>query len=127
VLVTLLYEMQRRNVQYGLECICGADGESHFEDVEIPFEENLGPSLLTKPMAAKDVFFIENSGEHEGAWHTAPCRLMIVITRGELKIETGDGSTRRFGPDDILIAEDTTGRGHLSRARDRKAIVVRLS
>jgi acetyl-CoA C-acetyltransferase len=26
VLVTLLYEMRRRNVRYGLECICGGGG-----------------------------------------------------------------------------------------------------
>jgi acetyl-CoA C-acetyltransferase len=26
VLVTLIYEMQRRSVRYGLECICGGGG-----------------------------------------------------------------------------------------------------
>jgi hypothetical protein len=105
----------------------GADGESHFEDIEIPFDKKLGLSSLSKVMAAKEIFFIESSGEHEAEWHTAPCRQMIVIIRGELEIEVFDGSKRRFGPDDILIAEDTTGRGHLGRTRDRKAIVIRLA
>lgn len=105
----------------------GSDAESHFEDIEIPFSEKMGSSLLTEPMAAKEVFFIESSGEHTSGWHRAPCRQMIVITSGELEIETGDGAIRRFGPDDILIAEDTTGRGHLSRTRNRKAIVVRFA
>lgn len=105
----------------------GSDGESHFEDIEIPFSEKMGPSMLPETMAAKEVFFIESSGEHTSGWHRAPCRQMIVITGGELEIETGEGATRRFGPDDILIAEDTTARGHLSRTRDRKAIVVRFA
>ena len=30
----------------------------------------------------------------------------------------GDGSRRVFGPGDLLLAEDTTGRGHVSRALD---------
>lgn len=105
----------------------GSDGESHFEEIEIPFSEKMGPSMLSRTMAAKEVFFIESSGEHTSSWHRAPCRQMIVITGGELEIETGDGSKHRFGIDDILIAEDTTGRGHRSRTINRKAIVVRLS
>jgi hypothetical protein len=105
----------------------GKDNESHFEDIEINFEDKLGPNMLTNPIAAKDMFFIENDGEHQAEWHTAPCRQMICITRGELEIELIDGTKRKFGPDDILIAEDTTGRGHLSRTRSRKAIVIRLA
>ena len=104
----------------------GPDGESHFEEIEIPFGEKMGPNMLSLPMAAKDVFFIENSGEHESGWHRAPCRQMIAVTAGELEIEVGSGEKRRLGPDDILMAEDTTGRGHLTRTRNRKAIVVRF-
>lgn len=105
----------------------GEDEESHFEDIEIPFEDQLGPSILTKPITANDMFFIENNGEHSSEWHTAPCRQMIVIMKGELEIETGDGTKRRFGPGDVLIAEDTTGRGHVARTWSRKAVVIRLA
>ena len=104
----------------------GDDGESYFEDIEIPFEDKLGPSILTRPMAASDTFFIENSGEHSSEWHTAPCRQMIVVMKGELEIETGDGSKRRFYPGDVLIAEDISGRGHMTRTWSRKAVVIRL-
>jgi hypothetical protein len=33
-------------------------------------------------------------------------------------IEIGDGTVRRLGPGEILLAEDTTGQGHISRAVD---------
>ncbi|HEY91073.1 MAG TPA: hypothetical protein G4O07_04485 [Dehalococcoidia bacterium] len=46
-----------------------------------------------------------------------------------MEIETGDGTVRRFGPGDIMLAEDITGRGHISRAvnhRPRKSIFITL-
>jgi hypothetical protein len=39
-----------------------------------------------------------------------------VNLTGSVEIETGDGTKRVLGPGDILLAEDTTGRGHISRA-----------
>jgi len=97
------------------------------EDIEIPLEDKMGPNMLTKPLAARDIFFIENTGEHPGDWHTAPIRQMIVIIGGELEIELFDGTKRLFVPGDILIAEDTTGRGHINNTKNRKAIVIRLT
>ena len=34
------------------------------------------------------------------------------------EIEVGDGTRRVLGPGEILLAEDTTGQGHISRAVD---------
>ena len=36
-------------------------------------------------------------------------------------IEVGSGETRRFGPGTILLAEDLTGQGHISRSVDGEA------
>jgi hypothetical protein len=41
-----------------------------------------------------------------------------MLSGGGVEIEVGDGSKRRLGPGDILLAEDTSGRGHISRAVD---------
>ena len=51
------------------------------------------------------------------------------MLEGQVEIEVGDGSRRMFGSGDILLAEDTTGQGHISRAVDskpRKSIFVTL-
>ena len=32
------------------------------------------------------------------------------------RTRVGDGTKRVLGPGDVLLAEDTTGRGHISRA-----------
>ena len=46
-----------------------------------------------------------------------------------VEIETGDGTKRTLGPGEVLLAEDTTGQGHISRAVDgqpRRSIFVTL-
>ena len=35
---------------------------------------------------------------------------------GEIEIGLGDGTVHRFGPGDLRLMEDTTGRGHTTRA-----------
>ena len=32
-----------------------------------------------------------------------------------MEFETNDGDTRHFGPGDMVLADDTTGSGHLTR------------
>jgi hypothetical protein len=44
-----------------------------------------------------------------------------MLSGGQVEIEVGDGSKRRLGPGDVLLAEDTSGRGHRSRAVDGQA------
>ena len=35
---------------------------------------------------------------------------------GQMEIGIGDGTTRRFGPGDVVLADDLTGRGHTTRS-----------
>ena len=48
-------------------------------------------------------------------WHNTPKRHCIIILSGEVELTVGDGTERRLGPGDVLLAEDVTGRGHLTR------------
>jgi hypothetical protein len=43
-------------------------------------------------------------------------------------VECGDGTKRRFGPGDIMLADDTTGQGHITREIDapRKSLFIPL-
>ncbi|MFC1958244.1 hypothetical protein ACFLVQ_01590 [Chloroflexota bacterium] len=92
----------------------GPDGESHFEDTEIVVEDKggLGRSDLTK---ATGLLLQVSDNKHEQHWHNAPRRQYVVTLDGECEIEVGDGSKRVFRSGDMLLAEDTTGRGHLCR------------
>ena len=96
----------------------GDDGESHFEDVEVPLTEGNFAGRLSPPVATSSVIFRETGDDYDLDFHPAPRRQYVVNLRGSVEIETGHGDKRVLGPGEILLAEDTTGRGHKSRAFD---------
>ncbi len=107
----------------------GEDGESHFEDIDISLGSPGSPERLSEPVKATGIIFRETSGEYNLDWHNAPRRQFVINLEGSVEIVLGDGSSRILGPGDILLAEDTTGRGHISRAvnnQPRKSIFVTL-
>jgi hypothetical protein len=91
-----------------------AAGESHLQDVDPAMKPAGNASTMSELIAAKGVIFRETrSGEYLIDWHTAPRHQFVVNPTGEVEIEVSE--TRRFGPGSILLAEDTTGKGHISR------------
>ena len=74
-----------------------------------------------RPEAATGVVFRETEGDYDYDFHNAPRRQYVINLDAAVEIEIGDGSKRVLGPGEILLAEDTTGRGHRSRAVDGKA------
>ncbi len=107
----------------------GSDGESHFEDIDIPLESTGGVDRRSELMKATGITFGELDSDYKNDWHNAPRRQFVITLEGEVEIVIGDGTKRQFGPGDILLAEDTTGRGHISRAvnnQPRKSIFVTL-
>ena len=48
-------------------------------------------------------------------FHNAPRRQYVVMMSGQLEIEIGDGTKRVLDPGDVLVAEDLTGKGHITR------------
>ena len=98
----------------------GPDGESHFEDVDIPLDEFKSADRRSELMKATGILFRETGGEYNLDWHNAPCRQFVINLGGESEIVIGDGTVRRFGLGDILLAEDTTGRGHISRTANNQ-------
>lgn len=92
----------------------GEDNCSHFEDLDIP----LGPAAYGSESAlvpSSGVIFRENPVGASLDFHTAPRRQFAITIHGVGEIECGDGSRRRFGPGDIMLADDTTGQGHITR------------
>jgi hypothetical protein len=75
------------------------------------------------------VQFREVDGFYDLDFHPAPRRQLVVNLDASVEIEVGDGTTRVLGPGSILLAEDTTGQGHKSRAVNgeaRKSLFIHL-
>jgi hypothetical protein len=94
----------------------GADGESHFEDIDVAFPQRGEFGRVSAMVPARGVMFREVDGDYDLGFHNAPRRQYVVNLTGSVDIEVGDGTRRRLGPGSILLAEDTTGRGHKSQA-----------
>ncbi|MFC1989158.1 hypothetical protein ACFLVW_01110 [Chloroflexota bacterium] len=107
----------------------GPDGESHFEDTEIAVENKMGINRQSELIKAKEIIFGEQDSDYKNDWHNASRRQFVITLEGECEIEIGDGAKRKFKPGDILLAEDITGRGHITRvvnAKPRKILIVTL-
>jgi quercetin dioxygenase-like cupin family protein len=95
--------------------VTGPTGRSHFEELPLPYME--GQSQGVPPVPAVGIQFRHSEGETVRDWHPAPRRQMVVVLSGRLEIQTGDGATKTFYPGDVLLADDLTGQGHISRNR----------
>jgi len=108
----------------------GADGQSHFQDVTIDLE-SFGPAgRISSLWPGGGVQFREVDGDYLLDFHTAPRRQLVVNLTGSVEIEVGSGETRLLGPGSILLAEDLTGQGHISRnvgGEPRTCLFVHLS
>jgi quercetin dioxygenase-like cupin family protein len=90
--------------------------DAEFEQVERSIGEDIPPVLASAPQPVSAAVFV-TSPAHLDVMdpHQAPARQFVIVLEGELEAETTDGQTRRFGPGEIALVEDTTGRGHISR------------
>jgi quercetin dioxygenase-like cupin family protein len=52
---------------------------------------------------------------YELSWHCAPRRQYTITLTGRAEVEVGDGTVAQVGPGDVLLAEDLTGQGHVTR------------
>lgn len=88
----------------------GADGESRIFDVttdqfaEIVNHIGEGPIRLN-----------QNQSPSVDDYHNASRVQYVVHLEGISEIEVADGTTKRLHPGDVLIAQDTTGHGHITR------------
>ena len=102
-----------------------ADGNSHFR--------NGGSIELRLPSAAEradgDMYFHTMAGVGNvmltrleagmvEEWHASPQRMFVFGLEGEVEMTASDGTTRVVGPGDVLLLEDTHGKGHLTHVPD---------
>lgn len=106
-----------------------SSGESHFDDIEVEFgKENIG-GRFSKRIPATGIIFREVSPAYDLDWHPAPRRQYIINLDNGVQITASDGTSRVIDAGEVILVEDTTGKGHLSKAvndRLRHCIFVTL-
>lgn len=90
------------------------NGDSHFEDIEIPLTDQGPIGALSERFGVHTLAFRKVPATYNDL-HTAPEKQYVVLLDGGVEIETSLGGKRQFRPGEILLMEDTTGKGHRSR------------
>ncbi len=88
----------------------GDDGQTHFQDLDVEAFAKLAPHI-----GEGEVRVNRGSAQSFSDFHNAPRRQYVVMLSGVMEIEIGDGTKRRLNPGDVLVAEDLTGKGHITR------------
>jgi hypothetical protein len=91
-----------------------ASGESHFRDIEVEWAEDRRGSKVSSPLPATGVIFRETKADNALDWKTSPRRQYVVVLDGGFRMTASDGESRVIGPGEVLLVEDTTGKGHRS-------------
>jgi hypothetical protein len=71
---------------------------------------------MSERLPATGVIFRETPATYDLDWHPAPRRQYIVNLDAGVEITVSDGETRVIGAGEVLLVEDVTGKGHLSKA-----------
>lgn len=97
-------------------------GESAIEVRRVPMSGDARPA--SKTFQGGPVFFRETPQGHVQDYHNAPRRQLIFLASGLLELEASDGGRVVCRPGDLIFAEDTSGRGHITRSlRDVRGFV----
>ena len=88
----------------------GSDGESYLMDVTVEqFTE------IVKHIGEGPTRVNQNQSPSVDDYHNASRLQYVVHLSGTSEIEVADGTTKRLYAGDILVAQDTTGHGHITR------------
>lgn len=92
-----------------------ANGESHFENMSIALKNYGAIGNLSAPWKVNGIIFREVDAAYDYDFHTAPQKQFIILLEGSIEIETSLGEIRLFGAGEVLLLEDTTGKGHRTK------------
>ena len=100
------------------------DGDTHFQDVPV----SMAPVVYLPDMPGAPLVDVATSQSvtaltfsrleagFDADWHPAPRRQFVLVLSGGIELTVTDGEMRSFGPGGVYFVEDTTGKGHRTRA-----------
>lgn len=91
-------------------------GESHWRDIEIDWAQEGPEGKTTARMTATGIIFRQTASEHDRPWHPAPRRQFIINLDAGVELVASDGDSRKIGAGEVILVEDVSGKGHLSKS-----------
>ncbi len=109
--------------------------QSDFDDVEVEFVSTdyvagADPLQLSPEMDAEAYRLMKAPAGWSSDWHPSSARNLFVVLSGIWEVTASSNETKRFKPSDVLLVEDTSGKGHKSAVvseDDSLALMVQLA
>ena len=107
-----------------------ADGESHFDEVDIPTNSrqvhpNAAVFEVSARYATTHISFTRiPAGARQVDWHTVPGRVLTVRLDGSAEYQTSDGDQRHVPAGSFILFEDTHGKGHKTEHSPEEQTVI---
>jgi hypothetical protein len=92
----------------------GADKHSHFENISIGFNP-INEAQRKENNTLGNLQFVYQPPGFMIDMHPAPRKQFVITLQGKAEIILGDRTSKFFGPGDIILADDLTGDGHITR------------
>lgn len=112
--------MAKKSIMKITKIFSDDNGESHFEEVEIPLINQGEIGFLSENIAVQKLQFRKVSADYDYDFHHAPQKQYIVLLDGGVEIETSLGEVRKFQTGEILFVEDISGKGHKTKNLEKK-------
>ncbi|NHN36543.1 hypothetical protein G8764_04470 [Pseudomaricurvus alcaniphilus] len=110
-----------------LRMYSGVDGQSYFSTFTELFDHGSGQPT---PWIPTEGFYFVSMGDPLFLdWHPEDDNNLVIVLSGELELhaDSDGGVNRIFGPGDICLAEDLTGKGHTDYLRGgTKMLIARI-
>jgi hypothetical protein len=123
-------EAQRRTPIVVTRIYTGADGQTHTTEIDVKLtplagklEQWLALSETTKVSGSQ---FMRWSPGYVNDWHPARQRQYLITLSGRGELELVGGQKIRLEPGRILLAEDVTGKGHITRTLGTEDCILLL-
>ena len=96
------------------------NGESHWRDIEVEWASNSPGGKLSAPIPVSALIFRETQPDYDLDWHPAPRRQYIINLVGGVQLTASDGESRVIDAGEVILVEDISGKGHLSKNVEAK-------
>jgi hypothetical protein len=120
---------QQRTPVVATRIFTGPDGLTHAEEVPVKLNASGGSTELSAMLKVDGLQFRRQAPNYFQDWHNAPRRQYVITLSGHGEVELSGGGKIQLTPGHILLAEDTTGKGHISRgvgSEDRVSLFIPL-
>ena len=97
-----------------------SNGDTRFEDITIALKSAGEIGKLSEGLPVTSIIFREVEANYDYDFHNAPQKQYLILIDGGIEIETTLGEKRQFKVGDVILLEDTEGKGHRTRNLEPK-------